>query len=559
MLARIRERFAAARAGDGAELEQALIRIANVSVAYLYFLWAFFSGRLPEHTGLLLLVIGPGAGLASIAVLGWVLAKPGANPPRRRAFTVVDMGGIALVMLYTEEVGTMLYPFYLWGIIGAGFRFGRPSLRFAQILAVAGFLAVLVFNRYWHEHLILAAAFLLGLVAIPFYVSMLVSRLNAARSEAEAANMAKTKFLAAASHDLRQPMQALSMYASVLEEQVSGAGALRVVRGIELSVRTLEQLFDSLLDISKIESGVIKPCVASFPLMPLIEQVVEAERPLAAQKGLELRTVRTSAWAQSDPALLERMLKNLVTNAIRYTERGGIVIGCRRAGATGLRVEVVDSGIGIESQEHQRIFDDYYQVGGASGQGLGLGLPIVKSLGELLGHKVAVRSALGRGSVFSIELERSSEALAPAAAAVPQVALSGARVVLVDDDVEIRDSMRLLLEGWACSVVSGGTLGEVEDKLRRQRLAPDALIVDYRLATMTGLQVIDQLRATHGKQLAALIITGTANLTLLQQRALGIPVALKPVPPGKLRAFLAQALQQSEPADPLPSTRQRPI
>src|SRR4051812_22437515 len=146
---------------------------------------------------------------------------------------------------------------------------------------------------------------------------------------------------AAASHDLRQPMQALSMYTSVLHEQVANPASHRVIRGIELSVSTLEQLFDSLLDISKIESGVIKPDVTAFALLPLIEHVVDAERPLAAQKNLDIRVVRTAAGVRSDPALLARMLKNLVTNAIRYSERGGIVVGCRRQGAR-LRLEVVD-------------------------------------------------------------------------------------------------------------------------------------------------------------------------------------------------------------------------
>src|SRR5258706_1930812 len=366
MLTRIRERFAAARAGDGVELEQVLIRLANLAVAYLYFLAAFLAGKLPPPGERVLLVIGPVYFLASVCVLGWALARPGPSHPRRRAGAVADMAANTLVLSCTEEVGTMLYPFILWAIIGNGLRFGRPFLRFAQALAIAGFLAVLVFNRYWHEHLFLGAAFLLGLVAIPFYVSMLVSRLNAARSEAEAANTAKTKFLAAASHDLRQPMQALSMYASVLEERSPDTNVRRVVNGVQLSVKTLERLFDSLLDISKIESGVIKPGVLGFTLMPLIEQVVEAERPIAEQKGLALRMVRTSANVRSDPALLERMLKNLLTNAIRYTDRGRIVVGCRRLGGGRLRIEIVDSGVGIPTEEQDRIFNEYYQLECAS-------------------------------------------------------------------------------------------------------------------------------------------------------------------------------------------------
>jgi signal transduction histidine kinase/CheY-like chemotaxis protein len=541
MLPRLHERFAAARAGDGAELEQALIRLVNLAVAYLYLFAAFLAGKIPAHGGLVLLVIGPVYFLVALGVLSWALARPGPNHRRRRVGAVADMGTTTLVMCFTEEVGTMLYPFILWAIIGNGFRYGRSFLRFAQILAIAGFLAVLVLNPYWHEHLILATAFLLGLVAIPFYVAMLVSRLNAARSEAEAANMAKTKFLAAASHDLRQPMQALSMYASVLEERSADANVRRVVNGVQLSVKTLERLFDSLLDISKIESGVIKPSVLGFELMPLIEQVVEAERPIAEQKGLALRMARTSANVRSDPALLERMLKNLLTNAIRYTERGRIVVGCRRLAGGRLRIEIVDSGVGIPTEEQDRIFTEYYQLEGASAQGLGLGLPIVKSLGDLLGHRVAVKSVRGRGSVFSVELEQAGVAAAAAVPAAPEPIMAGALVLLVDDDVEIRASMHLLLEAWGCRLVSGASLADVEEKLRAAGSRPDALIVDYRLAdAMTGLQVIERMRAVYGAGLPALVITGTTNLPLLLDRALGIPIVSKPVPPGKLRAFLSR-------------------
>jgi len=330
------------------------------------------------------------------------------------------------------------------------------------------------------------------------------------------------------------------MYASVLAERVTGHDAARVVHGVQLSVRTLEQLFDSLLDVARIESGVIRPHVVTFPLAPLIESVVEAERPAAAHKGLAIRVVATSASVRSDPVLLERMLKNLVTNAVRYTERGRIVVGCRRAGRR-VRLLVADSGVGIPAQEQERIFEEYYQLEGASAEGLGLGLSIVKSLAALLGHPVSLRSTLGRGSIFSLQLE-AARALAPAQApgtALPS--LAGATVALVDDDAQVRDSMRLLLESWGARCITGASAAEVETRLRSSARAPDALIADYRLGGAgTGLQVIARLRGTYGAALPALIITGTANLAALEKDAPGIPFVAKPVPPGKLRAFLSQ-------------------
>jgi signal transduction histidine kinase len=510
------------------------------------FLW---HGVLADAELLTLASLGATYALA-FAHLGWMLWQPGVNHRRRCVGVLIDISGVTVPMLLAEEIGALGAGLFLWIPIGNGFRFGRWYLHYAQCLALAGLATVLFLSEFWRQNLTVGAAIVVTLIAVPWYVSLLIARLQAAsrrlqeaRGEAEAANVAKTKFLAAASHDLRQPMQALSMYASVLEERVTEASALRVVHGIKLSVTTLEQMFDSLLDISKIESGVVKPNVVAFPLMALIDHVVEAERPIAAQKNLELRVVATSASVRSDPALLERMLKNLVTNAIRYTERGKIIIGCRRLEGERLRLDVVDSGIGIALEEQERIFDEYYQLSGNSAQGLGLGLPIVKSLGELLGHRVAVKSAVGRGSVFSIELDKVPEVPLPSAArAVPAASLGRLKVVLVDDDVEIRESMRFLLEGWGCRSAAGATVEEIEEQLRTQQWKPDALIVDYRLAgTMTGLQVIERLRARFGQQLPALIITGTANPSFLQSRAGGIPFAIKPVAPGKLRAFLSQA------------------
>jgi signal transduction histidine kinase len=554
MLESLRQRYNAARAGDAPELEQGKLRLVITPLSYVYFLAAVLWDGVLTDAELVGVAIGVATFVLSIAWFAWMLAVPGVNPVRRVAGAILDIVGTTTALVILGEAGAVFVANCLWIAVGHGFRFGRWYLHVAQAFALAGFALVLWLNDFWRQHAMFSAAVIVMLLAVPGYVSLLVTRLHAttrrlqeARAEAEAANAAKTKFLAAASHDLRQPMQALSMYTTVLEERVADANALRVVHGIQLSVTTLERMFDSLLDISKIESGVIKPNPCAFALMPLIQRVVESEAPIAAQKQIKLRVLPTSATVRSDPVLLERMLKNLVTNAIRYTERGKIVIGCRRVGEHRVRLDVVDSGIGIALDEQARIFDEYYQISGSSAQGLGLGLPIVKSLGELLGHPVAVKSAPGRGSVFSIELARTAD-FAPAnlVSSVPAAALSRLKVVLVDDDVEIRHSMGLLLESWGCRTVTGGTVTEVEKQLEAQSIKPDALIVDYRLAdAMSGLQVIERLRALFGTKLPALIITGTANPAHLESRAGGVPIAVKPVAPGRLRAFLSQALRHA--------------
>jgi len=535
-------RFAAARAADAPEFEQVLIRLTIGLVIMTYLVVSFlWDGDLDVVERWLLvwvaifLVVGVG-------LLGWCAVRPGVTLPRRWSAAILDVSTTSEILLLGDQVGTVLYGVYLWVVIGNGFRFGRRYMHVVQAGSVLAFAVVLLLSQYWRSNVTLGVGLLLTLIAVPAYVSKLLSRLEVAKAEAEAANVAKTRFLAAASHDLRQPVQALSMYASVLEGRTPDPDAQRVVHGVQLSVKTLERLFDSLLDISKIESGVVKPCLASFPLAPLLEQIAEEERPLAAQKGLELRAVRTSAWVESDPALLERMVKNLVTNAIRYTEHGRIVVGCRRAGER-VRLEVLDTGIGIAAEEHGRIFDDYYQINGASGQGLGLGLPIVKSLGALLGHAVAVRSAPGRGSVFSIELPVTTGRDAPLPAPAAQAGPATGRVVLVDDDVEIRRSMHLLLQGWGYDLVSGSSVEDVEAELRARGFKPDALIVDYRLASdMTGAHVVERLRGAFGASLPALVITGNADVAAVRTHLPGLPIAVKPVPPGRLRAFLSQAL-----------------
>jgi signal transduction histidine kinase len=550
---RIRARFAAARTADAPELAQAKLRVAMAIGFIAYFVVAFLVDRTFSDRELTALAAAGGIFAADLAHLAAVLIAPGVSRLRRCLGALLDAAATTTMMILAGGAGAILAGFLIWVPIGNGFRFGRWYLHFSQALSLAGLATVLVLSDFWHQRLTVGAAFVVALLAVPWYVSLLIAglhavnrRLQEARAEAEAANVAKSKFLAAASHDLRQPMQALSMYASVLEERASNADERRLVHGVQLSVATLERMFDSLLDIARLESGVVNPSVIDFPLMPLIESVVEAERPLAENRGLDLRAVPTRVSVRSDPVLLERMLKNLVTNAIRYTERGRIVVGCRRGGAERICLEVVDSGIGIAAEEQERIFEEYYQVSGSSAQGLGLGLPIVRSLGLLLGHRVSVRSAPGRGSAFSIELPRAADPAPRPAPPAPASSLGRLNIVLLDDDVEIRRSMTLLLQSWGCRTFAAGTIGEVEAALRSRRIRPDALIVDYRLAdATTGLDALRRLRSRFGEHVPALIMSGTATPGDWQSRAGSVTFAVKPVPPGKLRAFLSHALQQA--------------
>jgi signal transduction histidine kinase len=237
-------------------------------------------------------------------------------------------------------------------------------------------------------------------------LSAVTAEREAERNAAEQADHSKTRFLAAASHDLRQPLQALGLFVATLVQRSLPDDIKDIVGKIEGSLEALEQLLDGLLDISRLDAGAIEAHSVAFPLQSLFDRMALEFEPLAARKGLSLRLVRTRATVRSDPALLERILRNLLSNAIRYTRSGGVVVGCRRH-AKDLWIEVWDSGPGIAASDQKEIFREFHQLGGNSGedqQGLGLGLAIVERLTHLLGLQIELRSVVGKGSMFAIIL-----------------------------------------------------------------------------------------------------------------------------------------------------------
>ncbi|MEO8538020.1 MAG: ATP-binding protein, partial [Betaproteobacteria bacterium] len=266
---------------------------------------------------------------------------------------------------------------------------------------------------------------------------------QAAKDAAEAANRAKSTFLAAASHDLRQPLHAIGMFSQALAEQTRDSDSQVLVQRIATSVNALETLFSSLLDVSKLDAGAIVALQSDFPIRPLLDRLADECAPDALERGLKLAVVAGDVVVRSDPVLLERVLRNLIANAFRYTERGGIVIGCRRRGRH-FSIEVWDSGAGIAPAEYERIFDEFYQVGNPGrdrSRGLGLGLAIVRRLGKLLDHPIEMASRQGRGSVFRVivpEGERSKTVVLASVSASPDM-LVGRRILVVDDEAEVRD------------------------------------------------------------------------------------------------------------------------
>lgn len=367
--------------------------------------------------------------------------------------------------------------------------------------------------------------------------------LETARNNAEIANRSKTQFFAAASHDLRQPLHAMGLFAAALVEKVRDPEVINVVHSIAASVEALEALFNELLDISKIDAGVIKPNPTVFAMQGLFDRLRMDLEPEAAEKELTLRFVPTERYTESDPLLVERILRNLVTNAIRYTRAGGIVVGVRRRGER-LAVEVWDSGPGIPNDQQERVFEEFYQVGNPERdrrKGLGLGLSIVKRLSNLLEADIALASRPAQGTVFRFMLPisaRPAPAVSNPAARSPAGAdLAGVTVLVIDDEPTILEAMQVLLSGWGATVVGAASLEEARGALGT---APQLVIADYRLREeQNGIAAIEALRRHFGQTLPAILVTGSSSPELAEiAKKHDAHLIAKPVMPAKLRTLI---------------------
>jgi signal transduction histidine kinase/CheY-like chemotaxis protein len=364
----------------------------------------------------------------------------------------------------------------------------------------------------------------------------------------ETANLAKSRFLAAASHDLRQPLHALGLFVAQLRGRVKAGERARIVERIDASVAAMNELFNELLDIAKLDAGVLAPNRTEFPIAHLLERIETNFAGPARDKALRLRVRSSAAWICSDPILLERILLNLVSNAVRYTSRGGVLVGCRRRDGM-LRIEVFDTGPGIPADQQLEVFGEFYQLAGFERDrrgGLGLGLAIVDRLCRLLDHPIELTSMVGRGSRFAVSVPAAAarpRIVAPVPSIVPDV-LSGKLIVVVDDDVLVLEGMGGLLRAWGCNVVAASSEGAAAVGLARRR--PDLIICDYRLANgVTGFDVIARLRRSCGAAVPAFLVSGdTAPERLREAGVSGFHLLHKPVQPAALRAMLGRLLKK---------------
>jgi len=486
--------------------------------------WLFWGLGTPYHRVALMLVIFS-LGLASVQLL--------ATQQRLYIVFICVLLGPAILRIATDT--TQPWHWQLAGIL------------------VLQFIALLVMGRVQRSALdqVIRLKAHSEKLAAQLHVEMGVS--EQARRAAEAASRAKTQFFAAASHDLRQPLHAMGLFAEALRQRSHDPGVASLVNSINESVDALEGLFGELLDITRIDTGGVDVSPAPVAMRELFARLRLHFEPTAFEKGLGLSFHGARHVAFADPVLLERILRNLVSNAIRYTDDGGVLVSCRPRGDK-LLMQVWDSGIGISEASLPRIFDEFYQVQSQrpleahQRKGLGLGLAIVARLAALLEAPISVRSRVGRGTVFSFEVPpgKAHRALEPAV--TPQRAplgltLQGRLILVVEDETAVREGLVVLLKAWGASVMDFDTVAALQAWLGGSpAVAPDLLLVDYRLPqAMTGLDALAAARAQWpGHKLPAIVITGsTIGGHETEAAEHDFHLLIKPVLPNKLRAMIA--------------------
>jgi len=429
----------------------------------------------------------------------------------------------------------------------------RESWQLAVVMTVALGMIVVLGRNY--------RASFDSVIALKLRTEMLAEQLRAekavaeaARQEAEVANRAKTQFFTAASHDLRQPLHAMGLFAEALRQRTHEPEVAQLVNSINESVDALEGLFSELLDITRIDSGGVEVNPQSFSVADIFRKLRLHYEPTAFEKGLGLRFRGSKHIALADPLLVERILRNLLSNAIRYTVDGSVLVSARRVGEI-VRLQVWDTGQGIGEEERVRVFEEFYQVPGtptaALGEhkkGLGLGLAIVKRLAQLMQAPISLRSQLGRGSVFTLDLPvgktpRPGQREQPGKGPLG-LTLDGRLIVIVEDEPAVREGLEVLLRGWGAaiqpfdSVAATRAWAEASDP---KVVRPSLVIADYRLEHgETGVAAIDLLRQRFGHALPAIVVTGS-SMTGHDKEALehDFHLLIKPVLPNKLRAMIA--------------------
>lgn len=535
------------------ELDQANLRIIIAAIAVVYMVvMGFLPGQrfdtyLPVITYISLFLV------VSIVFRQAIARWPGHYPARRIFAMVHDYTGTCFGLVVGGEAALPLYAVIIWVNLGNGMRYGSRYLAIATALALLALLCVYRLTPVWQAQPFMVLMLMITSTVIPFYAHLLLERTRKASEEAVAANLEKSRFLAQASHDLRQPIHSIGLFTACLRESRLGEEERRLVDSIDRSLLNVSQLFRSILDLYTLDNGRIAPKLQAVNLGEWLADLVRQNAEAARWAGVELRLRPCEYWVRTDPALLATMVQNVLSNCFKYGAHRPVLLGVRRRGA-GLAVVIYDRGNGIAEEHLGKVFEEFYrvrQVRDKDVEGVGLGLAIVKRLGELIGVGVTLRSRLGRGTAVS--LGGLPIVAPPALTATRDEArqvglLTGLKVCLVEDDRNVLLATSALLERWGCVV-------QAELAARDLLTDCDIIVADYDLGThATGIECIDDVRRQRGWAVPAMIITGH-DIEKIQAALHDRDIAIlsKPVRPAELRATLrALRDRQAEPAENMP-------
>jgi signal transduction histidine kinase/CheY-like chemotaxis protein len=451
---------------------------------------------------------------------------------------VHDYTGTCFGLVVGGEAALPLYAVIIWVNLGNGMRYGSRYLAIATVLALLALLCVYRLTPVWQAQPFMVLMLMLTSTVIPFYAHLLLERTRKASEEAVAANLEKSRFLAQASHDLRQPIHSIGLFTACLRESRLGDEERRLVDNIDRSLLNVSQLFRSILDLYTLDNGRVLPKLQTFNLGEWLTDLIRQNAEAARWAGVELRFRPCEYWVQTDPALLATMVQNVLSNCFKYGAHRPVLIGVRRRRA-GLAIVIYDRGNGIAEEHLAKVFEEFYrvrQVRDKDVEGVGLGLSIVKRLGELIGVGVALRSQLGRGTavtLYGLPITAPPQVTVNRDEARQVGLLTGLKVCLVEDDRNVLLATSALLERWGCVV---------QAELTAQDLVTDCdiIVADYDLGThATGIECIDDVRQQRGWAVPAMIITGHDVEKI--QAALHdrhIAILSKPVRPAELRATL---------------------
>lgn len=520
------------------ERSQATVRLVMGLVGTLYAPMLAIAGVLPMDAATIMVAHGTTFLVVSVCLRLAIIRWPGNYPSRRVFAMLLDYSALGFHMILGGEALLPVYALVLWVTVGYGIRYGSRYLALSTGIALLDLAVVAHLTPYWQSEPYLTWTLVLTTLIVPAYTHVLLRENKRAYEREKEATLAKTRFLAQASHDLRQPIHSITLFTDCLRDEQLTPHQTELVDNIDRSLHSVSHLFRSILDSYTLDSGKLEAKPEVVSVRKMLETVVNEHQDVARWADVSVRIRAGNQYISTDPNLFCTVAQNLVANAVKYGEGRPVLVAARRRGAR-LSLRVYDRGRGIPEQNLERVFDEFYRVRQQRDKdigGLGLGLSIVKRVCALLGVTVSIRSKVGRGTIVSVDgfeiVSRPPDSVLPKSEKAASL-LSGLRVLLIEDDANVLMATALLLERWGCVVQRALTLPEKPEVC-------DIVISDFDLnAQITGAECIARIRRIFGVQLPALLLTGHDTKAVRDRTAdPNLPILAKPIRPAELRSLL---------------------